>query len=260
MDIKKLLTDVGLTETEIQVYLSGLSLGPTRATAIAEHTGLKRPRIYHALETLEEKGLVGKRPSKGTTTFIAEQPEQILSVLKRKQIDIDALSKKVQNSISLFPTFDNQTLGFPHIQYFKGMEGAKTIAERVYVNTNDEILGLNPPFKYIEDEIPSEYFMAYLDKRAKLGIKVRSIWQDQPVVSEFANHERFGREIRMAPVEKFGEFRCIISIVGNNVIMLSVQPEVFGLLITSSTVAQTMRNMWNTLWEASTPLDEYEAS
>ena len=55
---KKILKQIGLTENEIQVYLTLLKIGSSGVSTIAEHSGLYRPYVYDTLERLQEKGLV----------------------------------------------------------------------------------------------------------------------------------------------------------------------------------------------------------
>ncbi len=55
-DANSLLASLGLTKTEAAIYRVGLSRSPASATELSRRTGIKRPTVYHALETLMQKG------------------------------------------------------------------------------------------------------------------------------------------------------------------------------------------------------------
>jgi len=52
----QILKEIGLTETEIKVYTTLLSLGATSAGKIVEATGVYRKNLYDALNKLIDKG------------------------------------------------------------------------------------------------------------------------------------------------------------------------------------------------------------
>ena len=54
----KVLEDLGLTKSEIKVYLSLLSLGPSSAGAILQKAKIQNSVLHFSLNNLIEKGLV----------------------------------------------------------------------------------------------------------------------------------------------------------------------------------------------------------
>lgn len=77
-----LLGQLGLSEAEIQVYTSLLSMRPSLVIDIAKKTGLYRPAVYKALERLEEKGLVRTLPKGKRLVYGAETPEKLETLFK----------------------------------------------------------------------------------------------------------------------------------------------------------------------------------
>src|SRR3989338_647839 len=55
----KILTEIGLTQKESEVYLALVELGSSSASNIIQKTGFHRAVVYDLLERLIEKGLVG---------------------------------------------------------------------------------------------------------------------------------------------------------------------------------------------------------
>ena len=80
MDLK-ILKDVGLTDTEIKVYLALLSLGATSAGKIVEETGVYRKNLYDSLNKLIEKGLVTYVIEKKIKVFQPKIPDNLINYL-----------------------------------------------------------------------------------------------------------------------------------------------------------------------------------
>ena len=72
---KKILQEVGLSQKEIEIYLTLLRAENLTASKIAEKTGIYRPNVYDNLESLIEKGLVSFVISDRVKHFRAEKPE-----------------------------------------------------------------------------------------------------------------------------------------------------------------------------------------
>lgn len=104
MDMK-ILQDIGLTESEIKVYLALLKLGQTTAGKIVDEAKVTRSKIYDILERLKTKGLVSYIVKESTKYFSATNPNNILRYLEEKE-------KKIQeekNSIKkILPELLNQ--------------------------------------------------------------------------------------------------------------------------------------------------------
>jgi len=104
MDVK-ILQDIGLTESEIKVYLALLKLGQTTAGKIVDEAKVTRSKIYDILERLKDKGLVGYIIKESTKYFSATNPNNILRYLEEKE-------KKIQeekNSIKkILPELSDQ--------------------------------------------------------------------------------------------------------------------------------------------------------
>ncbi len=73
---EEILRDLGLTEKEIKVYLTSLSLGQSTVNAIAKKSQLNRVTCYDILKYLKEKGLVSYVIKSGVKYFEAAEPQK----------------------------------------------------------------------------------------------------------------------------------------------------------------------------------------
>lgn len=77
--------DLGFSEREIKVYLALLELGATTVGPIAAKTRLQHSKVYQTLEKLIDRGLVSFIIKSKTKHFQAQDPKQILNILKEKE-------------------------------------------------------------------------------------------------------------------------------------------------------------------------------
>lgn len=82
---KGILKELGLTNNEIEVYLTLLKAGSVSVNTIAEKSGLHRQAAYDALDRLLEKGFVNFALKNNKKHFQAIHPEKIEEYLKEKE-------------------------------------------------------------------------------------------------------------------------------------------------------------------------------
>src|SRR3989338_4958097 len=87
MDIK-LLEDIGLTKSEIQVYLALLELGSSSTGKIVDKSKASSSKIYELLDKLMQKGLVSFIIKSGVKYFEAAPPDRIMDYMKEKEENI----------------------------------------------------------------------------------------------------------------------------------------------------------------------------
>ncbi|MDO8509879.1 MAG: helix-turn-helix domain-containing protein [bacterium] len=254
MNIPELLNSFGLSETEVLVYLRALVRDGWSAGDLARETALKRPTVYHALETLEKKGLIFFVGHKRAGHFRAESPEQIVALLSREKSRLVSLEKKLMKALPFFPTNEGITNVASEVTCYHGFEGLKNLLEKVYTGKNKTLLSIMPSFRVVEQNADEEYMHHYLDERTKLGITTKSIWQDLPTNKEFITHTKFLRSVRMAPPSMRGKSNAMIDIFDQYVVMTVPLPELFGVMIKSFEYSEFMKAMWQTLWEISEPV------
>src|SRR3989338_8100067 len=80
-----ILRELGFTEREVKVYLSLLSLGSTTVGPIAANTRMQHSKVYQTLERLIDRGLVSYVMKSKVKHFFAQEPKQILNLLKEKE-------------------------------------------------------------------------------------------------------------------------------------------------------------------------------
>ena len=112
------LKQLGLGEKEIDIYLSILKQGKVRATALARSLGLKRTTVYSVAKELVEKGLIKQDLGEPVLSFVATDPEDIYSLIRKEEKIIEHKKKIASQVIENLRHLTNQKqLLIPRIQF-----------------------------------------------------------------------------------------------------------------------------------------------
>lgn len=94
-----ILTQIGLTESEIKVYFALLELESSTVGPIIEKAKVPDSKIYIILEKLKEKGLVSFVIKNNVKHFQASDPKNLISILNEKEQEIIEQKKELEEKI-----------------------------------------------------------------------------------------------------------------------------------------------------------------
>lgn len=118
----EILKEIGLTNTEIKVYVALLQLGSSLASRISQSSKVERAVTYHILGKLIRKGVASYVIKENRKYFSAAEPEKLRNLLREKE---DLLNDLIPELSKLEKT-QEQSLS---IEVFRGIEGYKTVVE-----------------------------------------------------------------------------------------------------------------------------------
>ncbi len=122
MDLKP-LERIGLTKSEIAVYLALLQLGQTTAGPIVDEAKVTRSKIYDILERLKQKGLVSYITSQSTKYFSAADPHNLLHYLDRKGQEIAQEKSSISKLLPQLLLKQSLTQNSKTAEIFLGING-----------------------------------------------------------------------------------------------------------------------------------------
>lgn len=99
LPIYKSLIKIGFSDKEIVVYLALLELGKRTVSAIARKAGINRTTVYDILETLISKKLVSISGKEPLQEYVAESPDNILSMLRDELVEKQNILLEAQNLV-----------------------------------------------------------------------------------------------------------------------------------------------------------------
>ena len=233
-----LLIEAGLNEKEAALYLAGVELGEASIQNLAEQAEVKRPTAYQIMQDLKKKGLFVEVYRGKKKLFLAENPENILAILKAKQ----ASFIKALPELTMFYAAGGEK---PRVKFYQGVEGLKAI----YWDTLQSKKTLLE-YGSIDDMysiMPKSFIAEYVQARAKQGLWVRGLIPNTQAGQDYVKNDKQElRELILVTKNKF-VFSNEITIYNNKLTIVSF-PEKIGVVIESKKIAETQRSIFELAW------------
>lgn len=237
----KILKEIGLTETEIKIYLSLLTLGATSAGRIVEDTDIYRKNLYDALNKLIEKGLVSYVIENKIKIFQAKNPENLEKYLDEKKVKIEEQKQEIHNTISEMKSLFNKTPIEIESEIYRGIEGIKTILKECLNYKEVLFIGATGD---VEDRLP--YFWPQYNKKRE---KLKCTWKLLLV------HEAKNKPITKSQYYEYKILPEILSglnviyIYGDYVANVLWLEKPLAFVIKHKTLANNYKKYFNFLWK-----------
>ena len=127
----RILEEIGLTKTEIKIYLALLKLGQSTTTKIVKEARIHASKVYEFLNKLIQKGLVSYVIKSNKKHFTATDPENLKNFLKEKQRKISEQEIKVEKMLPQLKNIQKKQNYQIKSEIYEGLSGAKSIYEKI---------------------------------------------------------------------------------------------------------------------------------
>ena len=250
MESIELLKKLGLTEYESKVYYSLTKLGESSVKDIVLDSKVPRSKVYEILESLEKKNKIVTLP---------------VTPKKFKILDIESINQEIIDMKGAYAELKVLAMN-PKIKqigdFFWIIKGQKGIQEKLVLNdkkVKKEIIGTNKFSMKLFNNIKS------LKETVNRGVQVKMISTfDINKIDIYKKNLEVGVQIRIYNEKLYGPFFPRITVFdGKSARMTVGEPEVkkgedYITLWTESMVfSQMFRNYLQSMWENSTPIEEY---
>ncbi len=237
----KILREVGLTDTEIRVYLALLSLGATSAGKIVEDTGVYRKNLYDALNKLIEKGLVTYVIEDKKRIFQAKSPSNFEKYLHEKKAKIEHQKQEIQNTILEMNFLIKQAPAEIESEIYRGTEGIKTILKECLNYKEVLFIGATGD---VENRLPY-FWPQYNKKREKLRCKWKLLLVHEARNKPITRSKYYQYKI----LPKILSGLNVIYIYGDYVANILWLEKPVAFVIKHNTLANNYRKYFNYLWK-----------
>lgn len=231
MELREMLKETGLTDSETKVYLALLEAGPSLAGRISRKTGIHRRNIYDITERLIKKGLIGYIVKNNRKLFEAANPERFLEKLREREHEF-------QEALPGLKDLYEKTKEKQETNFYTGREGLKTIFQD-QLEGSKEVLILGASHSAFE--VLPFYFKWYDIDRQKKKIKVRII------ASEQLKKKIPLAEIHYLP-QKYAS-PLAINIYKDKVAMILWKKEPLAIVIKNLEIAESYKKYFELMWK-----------
>ena len=246
----KILEEIGLTKTEIKIYLALLELGQTTTTQIVRKANIHASKVYEFLDRLIQKGLASYVIKSNKKYFSASQPEHLRDFLRRKEKTLKEQKEEVNKLIPSLNEIKKKGKNKINAEIYESLEGIKAVYEKILQTSKKEetVYVLGAP--RIANELVEGFLLDWHKRRIKKGIKCKYIYD--PDVRDFGKIREKMKltEVRYLPkgmvspvwIDIFNEYSCIGHIKGNNAVLF---------LIRDKAIAENYMDYFNLIWKQS---------
>ncbi|MBI2148880.1 hypothetical protein HYU23_04320 [Candidatus Woesearchaeota archaeon] len=249
MDTKP-LEDLGLTKTEIKIYLALLKLGQTTTTPIVKEAQIHASKVYEFLQKLVHKGLVSYVIKSNKKYFTITEPNYLKELLKEKEIK---LKKQKQDILKLIPELNRLRKNESYeikAGIYEGLSGIKFVYEKIISTlSKGEIQYIIGAPRIINEKIEG-YLIDWHKRRIRKGVKCKYIYDSNVRDYGSVREEMLNTEVRYLPknivspiwIEIFKDHVIIGHMKEYNAILF---------LIYDRDIAKGYLDYFNLIWKAS---------
>lgn len=242
----------GLTSNEAKLYIYALSKHSIFAQSTSRDSGIPRPTVYHALESLVQKGFLTKMGTEHSVTFTAVHPTRLSSILEQEKT---AITQRQESLADLLPTLlkglavESSDL---KAQQYEGLAGVKQLFEEA-LYCKKSTWDIIAPSQNILRQVDARYAAYVYETQKKRGIQLRTLWENKLHRTNHTPEEITRRNIRLMPEAMTGKFSSLIVLFDDACAFLPPLQESSAILLRSKEVHATFQAIFEGLWQLATP-------
>ncbi len=248
---EKYLTDLGLSDSEIKVYLSMID-GAKSAREIMKLSQLKRPTTYYALSSLEKRGLINKSNLEKDNTFNLEPLDRLTILAEEKLNEANKIKKEIEEIIPELNGKISKTNKRPYVSFYEGKDTIKRIAMSALYCKNKMLYSMAPKNNFFSD-VGNDFKELFIKERNRRCIKAKNLWDEEVEKSIIKKYYNELSEIRVLPKEMAKTFTTTVFIYDDKTLYISSLKNNYCVLITSEEHRDLMLSLFNGLWKFSKP-------
>lgn len=244
---EKILAEIGLTKSEIAVYLALLKLGSSTTGPIIKEADIASGKAYLILDKLTKKGLVTHAITAGTKHYQARNPERLLDFLKEKENDLKKKEEQLAQIIPKLKAEFEEKKYKPIAEVFEGVKGLKTFMNWTLKEMEQgeciDILGV----PRAANEKLQAYLIEWNKIRIKKGIKMRILYNQD--CREFGIKREKMKLTEVKYMKQEFETPAWIDIFQDYVVTLNVHGNPVCFLIKNKESADSYRKYFEIMWK-----------
>ncbi|MBS3083691.1 hypothetical protein J4423_02705 [Candidatus Pacearchaeota archaeon] len=242
------LNEIGLSESEKNVYLALLDLGDSTRGDIVNKSKVAGSKVYELLQKLQNKGLVSIYLKDGIKHFKPTNPSQILNYIEEKKSKILGMENDANSILPQLMLRFNSSKKEQEVELLSGLRGLEVIfREQVEMMKKGDTCYVIGGTRGSDEEIVQGFFEKIHVMRQEKGIKTKMLFNEvqRKSTKELYSQKKYsGTETRYlehtSPVAiNVYKDRTVIIIFGN---------EITSIYIKSRDVAQSFLEYFNMLW------------
>ncbi|MBU3940886.1 MAG: hypothetical protein KKH88_03105 [Nanoarchaeota archaeon] len=172
----RILEEIGLTKTEIKIYLTLLKLGQTTTTNIVREAGIHASKVYEFLDKLIQKGLVSYVIKSNKKFFTASDPNYLKEFLREKKEIIKEQEQEINKLIPNLNSIKKSRKDIIQSEIYEGLRGVKSVYEKILSTLKEGETQFIIGAPRIGNELIEGFLLDWHKRRIKNKIKCKYIY------------------------------------------------------------------------------------
>ena len=245
------LQSIGLTETESVLYELLLKFGEIPISTLVNRSKFKRPTVYKALYSLEEKGLISQKDIRKIIHVKPQSPQKLVELAEKVNEEFEqtkANLNAIMPSLSLNYTLSTER---PVVRTYEGLEGIKKVYE-------DMIIEKKPIYALLQAENVNKELYKWLTtkfvkKRTREKIHVRAIVASSKKSREYISKNMEEFRITRLIDSKLFPLKHEIDIFGDKIAIINYKENepLLGIIIHHAQISESMKVWFDLAWKGS---------
>ena len=231
----KLLKSLGLSDSEANIYLISLEMGPAPVQDIAKKANVSRVTTYTVIETLMKDGLMSTVQKGKKNLYVAESPERLVSFVRSRVDRMEATLEEVKASLNDLKLLQRGEK--PVVKMFEGEDGIKAILDDMLHSNVDRIFEF-ANLESVRRVFSREALKPYADELTRKKLPVTAIYAKPASIVDRPNID-----LHVLPEAEF-PFDGDIVVYGNKVAFFTFRGKLLSVLIESEDLANTVKQMF----------------
>lgn len=245
------LLDIGLTKSEIAVYIALLDLGSSTTGPIVKKAGIASGKAYLILDKLSAKGLVTYSIHSGTKKYQAKDPERLLDYLRELQEDLREKEKKLKEAVKTLKSKYEEKKHSPVAEVYEGIKGFKTFHKFMIDETKkgNTIYVMGPPRE--ANEKYNAFFLEWNKKRVKKGVYLKILYSHDG--RDFGKQRKKLKYTQVRYMKKELETPAWVDVFEDYVVTVNVHATPVCFLIKNKESVESYKKYFDLMWKQAKP-------
>lgn len=127
LNIEELLVQLGLTESQIKVYLAMLRIGVVSGPALSKVVNMPKTTVYHCIDDLLSNRLVVEVIGENGKLYHASSPENLRFILLEQEKKVKIMQESLPEIFDQLSLMTGHDVSKSRIKYYSGIEGLKQV-------------------------------------------------------------------------------------------------------------------------------------
>lgn len=245
-NLQELMEKAGLSKGESKVYLALIEIGISTIGPIVTKSGVSSSKVYKILDKLSKKGLVSSIVKEKTKHFKIENPNHLLEFLENKEKEIQSIKLEIDKNLPQLMEKIKLAENKSACTVYEGFKGLKSVFDKSLSEIKKDDIMYVSGISESTEEIRN-YFIHYYKTQAKIGFKVKAIF-DESAKNKAKERKNKNTEFRFMP--KGTVTPATFVIYGDKTIIeVGNKNYILTILIKNKEISESFKKHFELLWK-----------